>query len=106
MIQAGTDSTGVPTDMVSMNSTVKFTFVNKATFFGIHVTSTPVDLSFSKLTIASGAVIIQTHIPLFFLIFLNQTHFQQAILFLGVADKAVLPIEKDPENHECGYFGH
>eukprot|EP00268_Persea_americana_P056901 TRINITY_DN6770_c0_g1_i1.p1 TRINITY_DN6770_c0_g1~~TRINITY_DN6770_c0_g1_i1.p1 ORF type:complete len:311 (-),score=54.44 TRINITY_DN6770_c0_g1_i1:289-1221(-) len=56
VIQAGTDSTGVPTDMVSMNSTVKFTFLNKATFFGLHVTSTPLDLSFSQLTIASGAI--------------------------------------------------
>ncbi|KAL6007625.1 hypothetical protein ACLOJK_033124 [Asimina triloba] len=53
-IQAGTDASGVPTDMMSMNSTVKLTFRNTATFFGIHVTSTPLDLSYSQLTIASG----------------------------------------------------
>lgn len=56
VIQAGSDSTGVPTDMISMNSTVKLTFRNRATFFGLHVTSTPVDLSFSQLTIASGNI--------------------------------------------------
>ncbi|KAK9112748.1 hypothetical protein Scep_020267 [Stephania cephalantha] len=34
VIQAGSDSTGVATDMVSMNSTVKLTFRNTATFLG------------------------------------------------------------------------
>lgn len=61
MIQAGTDSTGVPTDMISLNSTVTFAFRNRATFFGVHVESTPLDLSFSQLTIANGDVIIGTH---------------------------------------------
>lgn len=54
IIQAGSDSTGVSTEMVTMNSTVKFVFTNKGTFFGVHVTSTPLDLSFSDLTLASG----------------------------------------------------
>ncbi|KAK9946493.1 hypothetical protein M0R45_011957 [Rubus argutus] len=36
-IQAGSDSTGVGTDMISVNSTVKFTFRNTGTFFGVHV---------------------------------------------------------------------
>ncbi|KAF8030554.1 hypothetical protein BT93_E2859 [Corymbia citriodora subsp. variegata] len=53
-IQAGSDSTGVATDMITVNSTVKFTYRNTGTFFGVHVTSTPVDLTFSQLTIASG----------------------------------------------------
>ncbi|XP_077248855.1 uncharacterized protein LOC143888350 [Tasmannia lanceolata] len=56
IIQAGTDSTGVPTDMASMNSTVNFTFRNTASFFGLHVSSTPLDLSFYQLTIASGNI--------------------------------------------------
>ncbi|XXG65427.1 hypothetical protein AAC387_Pa05g3131 [Persea americana] len=56
VIQAGTDSTGVPTDMISLNSTVTFGFRNRATFFGVHVESTPLDLSFSQLTIANGDV--------------------------------------------------
>lgn len=42
--------------MVSMNSTVKLTFRNTATFFGVHVTSTPLDLSYSRLRVASGTV--------------------------------------------------
>ncbi|MCD7470286.1 hypothetical protein HAX54_010015 [Datura stramonium] len=55
-IQAGSDATGVATDMISMNATVKFLYRNTATFFGVHVTSSPVDLSFSELTIGSGAM--------------------------------------------------
>lgn len=56
MIQAGSDNTGVATDMVTMNSTVKLIFRNTASFFGVHVASTPVDLSYSQITLASGAV--------------------------------------------------
>ncbi|KAG6406927.1 hypothetical protein SASPL_134544 [Salvia splendens] len=56
MVQAGSDSTGVSTDMISMNSTVKLTYRNTATFFGVHVTSTPVALTYSQLTIGSGTV--------------------------------------------------
>jgi hypothetical protein len=55
-IQAGSDSTGVATDMISVNSTVKMTYRNKGTFFGVRVTSTPLDLSYSEITIASGNV--------------------------------------------------
>ncbi|KAK9080208.1 hypothetical protein SSX86_001883 [Deinandra increscens subsp. villosa] len=56
VIQAGSDSTGVATDMVSVNSTVKFTFRNTASFFGLHVTSTPLDLSFSQIALGSGTM--------------------------------------------------
>ncbi|XP_048130924.1 LOW QUALITY PROTEIN: uncharacterized protein LOC115746371 [Rhodamnia argentea] len=55
-IQAGSDSTGVATDMITVNSTVKFTYRNTGTFFGVHVTATPVDLTYSQLTIASGTL--------------------------------------------------
>lgn len=54
MVQAGSDETGVSTDMISMNSTVKLTYRNTATFFGVHVTSTPVALAYSQLNIGSG----------------------------------------------------
>lgn len=50
------DFSGVATEMVSMNCTVKLTFRNTATFFGVHVTSTPLDLSYSELTVATGTV--------------------------------------------------
>ncbi|KAK1261566.1 hypothetical protein QJS04_geneDACA001326 [Acorus gramineus] len=53
-IQPGTDRTGVPSLMISINSTVKMTFRNPATFFGVHVTSTPLSLCFYDLPIASG----------------------------------------------------
>ncbi|XVE70102.1 hypothetical protein DITRI_Ditri10aG0044500 [Diplodiscus trichospermus] len=55
-IQAGSDFTGVSTDMITMNSTVKMIYRNTGTFFGVHVTSTPLDLSYSQINIASGTV--------------------------------------------------
>nr|DAD21523.1 TPA_asm: hypothetical protein HUJ06_022986 [Nelumbo nucifera] len=66
VIQSGTDATGVATDMVSLNSTVKLVFRNTATFFGVHVTSTPVDLSYSQLSVASGTVSNKAHLMLRF----------------------------------------
>ncbi|KAH0449255.1 hypothetical protein IEQ34_023055 [Dendrobium chrysotoxum] len=53
-IQAGMDFTGVPTKMISINSTVKMRFKNPATFFGVHVSSTPLQLYYYDLLIASG----------------------------------------------------
>lgn len=54
VIQAGSDGTGVATDMISLNSTIKFNFRNTATFFGVHVASTPIDLSYSDIVIGTG----------------------------------------------------
>ncbi|KAG2408614.1 uncharacterized protein HKW66_Vig0034360 [Vigna angularis] len=56
LIQAGADESGVATSLVSMNSSVKLTFRNTATFFGVHVTSTPLDLNFYELTLATGTM--------------------------------------------------
>lgn len=56
IIQAGTDASLVPTDMATLNSTVKFTYRNTGTFFGIHVAATPFDLTYNQLTLASGDV--------------------------------------------------
>ncbi|XP_021752991.1 uncharacterized protein LOC110718474 [Chenopodium quinoa] len=53
-IQAGMDGTGVPTDMLSLNSTVRISYKNPATFFGVHVTSTPFELYYYQLKVASG----------------------------------------------------
>lgn len=55
-IQAGSDFSGVATDMITMNSTVKMTYRNTGTFFGVHVTSSPVDLSYSDIPIGTGTV--------------------------------------------------
>lgn len=54
IVSAGSDSTGVATEMASVNSTLKFQYRNTATFFGVHVTSTPIDLSYSQITLATG----------------------------------------------------
>ncbi|KAL6982916.1 hypothetical protein U1Q18_016310 [Sarracenia purpurea var. burkii] len=56
VIQAGSDFTGVASEMISMNSTVKLNFINTATFFGLHVTSTPLDLVYDQITIGSGTI--------------------------------------------------
>ncbi|KAE9588239.1 hypothetical protein Lal_00002978 [Lupinus albus] len=53
-VQAGADASGVATDMITLNSTLKFRYHNTATFFGVHVSSTPFDLSYSEIVIASG----------------------------------------------------
>lgn len=53
-IQAGSDNSGVSTDMLSLNSTVKILYRNPATFFGVHVTATPIQLQYYQLQLASG----------------------------------------------------
>ncbi|CAL9094987.1 unnamed protein product [Musa acuminata var. zebrina] len=54
IIQAGTDASLVPTDMATLNSTVRFSFRNTGTFFGVHVSATPFVLSYDQLTLAGG----------------------------------------------------
>ncbi|KAF2295261.1 hypothetical protein GH714_032353 [Hevea brasiliensis] len=56
VVQAGSDFSGVATELVSMNCSVKLTFRNTATFFGVHVKATPLDLTYSQLTVATGTV--------------------------------------------------
>lgn len=48
------DQTGVPTDMLSLNSTIRISYRNPATFFGVHVSSTPVEFYYYQLKVASG----------------------------------------------------
>ncbi|KAK1313919.1 hypothetical protein QJS10_CPA06g00682 [Acorus calamus] len=52
----GTDNTGVPTKMVTMNCTLKMNIHNPASLFGIHVSSSAVNLIFSEIAIATGQV--------------------------------------------------
>ncbi|CAN8288644.1 unnamed protein product [Cochlearia groenlandica] len=56
MVQAGQDAGGVGTDMITMNATLRMLYKNTGTFFGVHVTSTPIDLTFSQLKIGSGSI--------------------------------------------------
>ncbi|KAK6159624.1 hypothetical protein DH2020_006938 [Rehmannia glutinosa] len=55
-VQAGMDATGVPTDMLTLNSTVRIFYRNPGTFFGVHVTSTPLELHYLGLKVASGHI--------------------------------------------------
>lgn len=55
-VQAGTDSSLVPTNLVTLNSTLKLSYRNTGGFFGVHVTSTPVLLNYYQQTIASGSM--------------------------------------------------
>ncbi|XP_010548129.1 PREDICTED: uncharacterized protein LOC104819664 [Tarenaya hassleriana] len=55
-VQSGSDGSGVTTDMLNLNSTVRILYRNTATFFAVHVTSSPVQLSISQLTLASGQI--------------------------------------------------
>lgn len=56
VVNAGADASGVATEMVTLNATIKFNFKNKGTFFGVHVSSTPMDLAYTQLTLASGTI--------------------------------------------------
>ncbi|KAK9142600.1 hypothetical protein Syun_012000 [Stephania yunnanensis] len=50
----GSDGTGVPTKMLTVNCSLKMSVYNPATFFGIHVSSSPVNLFYSEIPVASG----------------------------------------------------
>ncbi|XP_010313063.2 uncharacterized protein [Solanum lycopersicum] len=53
-VQAGIDGTGVQTDMLNLNSTVRIYYRNPASFFGVHVSATLLELHYYKLKLASG----------------------------------------------------
>ncbi|KAK6236337.1 hypothetical protein SCA6_011674 [Theobroma cacao] len=50
----GADITGVPSKMLTLNCSVTMTVYNPATFFGIHVSSNPVNLMYSEIAVATG----------------------------------------------------
>ncbi|KAL9232088.1 hypothetical protein vseg_007233 [Gypsophila vaccaria] len=53
-VAEATDFSGVPTRVITINATLKIGIYNPATFFGIHVTSTPVSLLYSRIVVATG----------------------------------------------------
>ncbi|KAI8016926.1 hypothetical protein LOK49_LG04G02682 [Camellia lanceoleosa] len=53
-IGEGSDFTGVPTKMLTMNGSLRIGIFNPATFFGIHISSTPINLLYSEITVATG----------------------------------------------------
>ncbi|KAJ0755479.1 putative Late embryogenesis abundant protein [Helianthus annuus] len=53
-IGQGSDSSGVITKLLTLNGSLHLGVHNPATFFGIHVSSTPVNLVYSEIVIATG----------------------------------------------------
>ncbi|KAG2572138.1 uncharacterized protein LOC120640996 [Panicum virgatum] len=56
VVQAGTDASSVPTEMASLNATVRLNFRNTGTFFGVHVSAEPVTLYYTQLQLAAGNI--------------------------------------------------
>ncbi|XP_024184412.1 NDR1/HIN1-like protein 13 [Rosa chinensis] len=50
----GSDFSGVPTKMLTVNGSLRFTVHNPASIFGIHVSSTPINLLYSDISVATG----------------------------------------------------
>ncbi|KAL3629647.1 hypothetical protein CASFOL_026869 [Castilleja foliolosa] len=50
----GSDYTGVPTKLISVNCSATLAIYNPATFFGIHVVSRTANLIYSQITVATG----------------------------------------------------
>lgn len=53
-IGEGSDFSGVVTKMMTVNGSLRIGVYNPATFYGIHVSSTPISLIYSDITVASG----------------------------------------------------
>lgn len=50
----GLDLSGVPTKLLTVNGSLRMDIYNPATFFGIHVSASPVNLMFSEIKVAAG----------------------------------------------------
>lgn len=50
----GTDSSGVPTKMLTVNGSLRLSVYNPASMFGIHVTSSPINLVYSQIPVGTG----------------------------------------------------
>ncbi|PIA32912.1 hypothetical protein AQUCO_04300097v1 [Aquilegia coerulea] len=53
-VQSGSDRTGVPSEMLTLESTVKMLCRNPATFFKVHVSASPLQLQYLYFPLASG----------------------------------------------------
>jgi hypothetical protein len=95
--------------MISLNATLKMSFYNPATFFGVHVTSTPMDLMYYQLVVASGQVNDAS---------VNSLNVEIASTFNDVgiklsnvafififAGKAVLSVQENPSHYICSVAG-
>ncbi|XP_059640778.1 uncharacterized protein LOC132282950 [Cornus florida] len=48
------DFTGVTSKMLTVNGSLRMSIYNPATFFGMHVSSSPINLVYSEITVATG----------------------------------------------------
>jgi hypothetical protein len=55
-LEEGVDNSGVPTLVVSLNSTAKLQLYNPSKFFGYHVQASPMSLKYLDLSMAGGQV--------------------------------------------------
>lgn len=55
-VGSGSDFTGVITKMLNLNGSLRISVYNPATFYGIHVSATPVNLIYSDVVVATGEV--------------------------------------------------
>ncbi|ONI15899.1 hypothetical protein PRUPE_3G068000 [Prunus persica] len=53
-IGEGSDSSGVPTKMLTVNGSLRLSVHNSASMFGIHVSSAPIILAYSEISVATG----------------------------------------------------
>ncbi|CAN6573307.1 unnamed protein product [Malus baccata var. baccata] len=53
-IGEGSDFSGVPTKLVTVNGSLRLSVRNSASIFGIHVTSSPIGLLYSEIAVAIG----------------------------------------------------
>jgi len=58
----GTDRTGVPTKLVTLNCSLAMSVHNPSTMFGIHVSSSSIRLMYSEIAIATGQVRAACHV--------------------------------------------
>ena len=56
----GTDHSGFPTKLVTVNCSLNIAVYDPATMFGIHVTSGPIRLLYSEISIGAGQVCLST----------------------------------------------
>lgn len=57
-LEEGVDNSGVPTMVVSLNSTATLQMYNPSKFFGYHVKASPMGLKYLDLSIAEGQVML------------------------------------------------
>ncbi|PQM35198.1 uncharacterized protein Pyn_22659 [Prunus yedoensis var. nudiflora] len=53
-IGEGSDFSGVPTKLLTVNGSLRLSVHNSASMFGIHVSSAPIILAYSEISVATG----------------------------------------------------